>query len=225
MYHRLSILLFSTLFVACATNEVIDEGPSLDARLKTARKALDVVKPGDAGWCNAGSQCQFLGVLTCAVEKKSEKSGKKACKKQLKQATVQLGGDMLVLQARGIPAGQETLSKDTYQYRAYGRIYKCSEKNVALGKEAMQEYRAPTIATINIYSGEYFNQCKLTAVCKKVRDENCSSIRNEAFSLCVRKHESNKRGGISSFNTLVINREVYNKMGSYRMFGTTYNCP
>ena len=138
---------------------------------------------------------------------------------------MQLGGDKLVLQARGIPAGQETLSNDTYQYRAYGRAYKCTDKNVKLGKEAMQEYSAPRIATISIYSGEYFNECNLASKCKKVRDHNCSSIREGAFNLCVRKHESNKSSGTDSFNTLVINREVYNKMGSYRMLGTTYNCP
>ena len=225
MYYRVTIFLFSIMFVACATNEPIDQGPSLDERMSMARKALDIVKPGDNNWCNAGAQCQFLGVLTCAVEKKSEKSGKKTCMKKLKQATVQLGGDRFVLQARGMPDGQETLSKDTYQYRAYGRAYKCSEKNVALGKEAMQEYRSPSIASINIYSSEYFNQCKLANACKKVRDHNCSSIRDEGFTLCIRKHESNKNSGTSSFNTLVINREVYNKMGSYRMLGTTYTCP
>ena len=224
MYYRLTILLFSTLFIACATNKPIDQGPSLDERMAVARKALDIVKPGENDWCNAGSQCQFLGMLTCAVEKKSEKSGKKTCMKKLKQATVQLGGDRFVLQARGMPNGQETLIRDTYQYRAYGRAYKCSDKNVALGKEAMQEYSVPSVSSINVYSSEYFTQCKLAAACKKVKDQNCSSIRDEAFNLCVKKHESNRNIGTSSFNTLVINHEVYNKMGAYRMFGTIYTC-
>ena len=224
MYYRIAIFLFSSVLIACATNEAIEQGPSLDERMQLARKSLEVIKPGDANWCSAGSQCQFLGVLTCAVEKNSEKSGKKACKKQLTQATVLLGGDMLVLQARGIPAGQETLAKEKYQYRAYARAYQCSDKNVALAKEAREEYRVPRVASIGIYSSEYFNQCKMATACKKVKDQNCSSIREEAFNLCVRKHESNRNSGTSSFNTLVINREVYNKIGSYRMFGTTYIC-
>ena len=73
--------------------------------------------------------------------------------KQLKQATIQLGGDMFVLQARGMPSGQETLYKNDYQYRACGRTYKFSEKNIALDKDSMQEYRMPRVSTLNLLIG------------------------------------------------------------------------
>ena len=223
MYLRVPLLLsLFLLLTACVTTQTV-KGPSLKERMEVAGNDLNFVSSNDPAWCDSLSQCELLGQLTCTVMEETEERGERACKKKLKREVLQLGGDTFVLQDKGWPPRQELLySRELFQYRAYGQAFKCSDKNVALGNEANQEFRSPVVSPLNIYSKNYFDQCKPKEGCRKIEENSCSSMRSKGFILCVQKHEKERIS--KGFDTLVINDEAYHRMGSYRMFRSTYAC-
>lgn len=212
------ILLSSLLFIGCAANEV---NYDFDAQLKAARKSMQVIHHKKPDWCSAEQDCQYLGSVNCGVNKGSIKGGKKACMKRLKKKAAQLGGDLLLVQNRGMVAGQDEILDKRIHYRAYAHVYKCSDKNTEFSKKYIAEYGKPNFSMIKFVSKEYLEACKKPVQCKNKKKQNCSSIQDEPFDRCIAKLARQSR---NTYNTVVINNELFNKIGSYRMFAQSYVC-
>jgi len=107
----------------------------------------------------------------------------------------------------------------------YGQIYSCSDRFKDIYNEFVQKNgRAPDLARTSMVSEDYFRQCNLQTKCKSDRDQNCSSIQVDPFALCVKKYNEGDFATNNKAHLIVIKNELFNKMGSYRLFAEHYQC-
>lgn len=220
MRYRILMLTLALLATACATTNNQSSGPSLEERINEATKNVSIIQPASAQWCAPEKSCTYMTQIYCSSS--SDQAAEK-CQSEIQQKVIQSGGDTFVVQDARIIKGFNNVYNDDY-YRIYGQIYRCTDKYDALHKEYMIKFGQPGKPPVIFQSKNYFDSCVETNKCEYIDNESCSSIRATPFSLCYIKFNQNHQEARKGFNTVVIKRELFNNLGSYRMFVDLYKC-
>lgn len=223
MRNKIFILLCSLLFAACASNQPEQSGPSLKERIKEARKSVNVVMPDSADWCTASKNCTYVADVYCDKATGTKEKGQKKCLNKLRSKTIKLGGDTFIVQSIGMTSGQNEFHDPKLHFRAFGQIYRCSDKNAALSNEFLASKQGPHKLGFQMVTEKYHNQCDANRNCKAVRPINCSSVQDTPLKRCLLKMET-KEMSRGMFNYVVFNKDLYNKIGAYRIYTDTFTC-
>jgi len=223
MRNKIIYLLFALLFAGCAANQPEPTGPSLKERIKEARKSVNVVMPDSAEWCTASKNCTYVADVYCDKASSTKEKGYKKCMNKLRSKTVKLGGDTVIVQSIGMTSGQNEFYDPKLHVRGFGQIYRCSDKNTALSREFLASKQGPHKLGFQMVTQQYHNQCNANRNCKAVRPINCSTVQDTPLKRCLLKMET-KEMSRGTFNYVVVNRDLYNKIGAYRIYTDTYNC-
>jgi len=223
---RIHLFTLTALFLltACATNAPDSGDPLLQERIKSARKSVKIIKPDSPDWCTATASCKYIGDFYCGAEKGSREKGEKKCMKKIKNNSVKVGGDTFVIQDRGLVPGQNELFDRTVSYRVYGQAYNCTNKNESLGKEYIAAKDTPRMTDLQIVTKKYHDRCNTNKPCTPVKPHNCSTVQDKSFKRCIMQLEKIKSRGKKPFNYVIINRDLFNKIGAYRLFTETLMC-
>ena len=144
--------------------------------------------------------------------------------KNAKTTTVVYGGDTFVTHtAQKVPGGSALYPNENY-YRLYGQIYNCSSKNVNLHKQYAANNSLPALTPVRAASAEFARQCKTLNKCKKFRSFNRSSISADPFTRIMMDFGNVQNKFNNEFNYVIIDRDLFNKAGFYRLYTDTYQC-
>lgn len=223
MRYIFSLLMTTFLFSACATNQPQTTGPSLKERIKEARSSVNVVMPNSADWCTATANCSYIADVYCGKESGTKEKAMKKCINKVRNKTVKLGGDTFVMQDMQLTPGQNELFDRKLFYRAFGQIYRCSNKNEALSKEFLATNNGPHKLAFQMVTQQYHTQCNSKHKCKSVRPINCSTVQDTPLKRCMTKMETREKAK-TPFNYVVVQRDIFNKMGAYRIYTEAYQC-
>jgi len=217
---KYGILLLASTLAACASGPQQPRQPTLDERIEQAAKTVNIINPKATNWCQPAKSCTLVTQVFCTDH---HANPSETCQKDITKQVVQNGGDTFVAQDAGILKGVSNVYNNNY-YRIYGQVYKCSDKNNELHQEYDNNNGPATKAPILFKSDEYVKQCGGMNNCEVVEQQACSSIGVNPFKLCVEKYNRNTLRRGHNVNQIVVKEEVFNRIGSYRIFVDSYNC-
>jgi len=208
------------LFTACATS-----GPDLSGELgnqiKSAANEVTMLKTDTPQLCQTISSCKYVGGFLCTSDQVNKNDD---CMKNAKTTTVVYGGDaFLTHTAQKVSGGSAMYPNEDY-YRLYGQIYNCSNKNLGLHKQYATSQSLPVLVPVRAESAAFAKQCKTLERCKKFRSINRSSISADPFNRIMMDYGKIQGKYNNQFNYLVINSDIFNKAGFYRLYTDAYQC-
>lgn len=214
------ILISSFFFAACATNGP-DLSGALGTQIRTAAADVTLLTADTPDVCQTTSKCKLIGGYVCTSDQVKKRDD---CKRDAKIDTVVHGGDtFLIHTAQTTPGGSALYPNEDY-FRLYGQIYNCSGKNQDLQKQYASTHRPSALTPVNAVSAQYATQCKTLDKCKKFRSFNRSSISADPFRLIMMDFGKVSYKFNQKFNYVVIQKDIFNNAGFYRLYTDTYLC-